>query len=141
MQYLPIFLQVRQRWVLLVGAGEVALRKAQLLKQAGACIRLVAPEKNAAFDALLTPEDRYVPRVFAPEDLDGVELVIAATSDEAVNRSIYALASARKLPVNVVDCPALCSRTTSPTMISVGGLISVSLTISAMVSRVPVSTR
>ncbi len=109
MQYLPIFLQVRQRWVLLVGAGEVALRKAQLLKQAGACIRLVAPEKNAAFDALLTQEDRYEPRVFAPEDLDGVELVIAATSDEAVNRSIYALASARKLPVNVVDCPALCS--------------------------------
>ncbi|MDH4096464.1 MAG: siroheme synthase CysG, partial [Betaproteobacteria bacterium] len=46
---------------------------------------------------------------FRDEDLEGYALVIAATSDQAVNRAVAAAARARRMPVNVVDQPALCS--------------------------------
>lgn len=109
MDYLPIFFDVRGKPCLLVGGGEVAARKAALLNRAGARLIVVAPEARDDVVALAqSSHGEYHARKFVPADLDGVHLVIAATSDTAVNAEISELADARKFPVNVVDQPPLC---------------------------------
>jgi len=110
MDFLPIFLDVRGAPCLVVGGGEVAARKCALLLRAGARVTVLAPELSAAFDADLAAA-RIAHRAarFRDADLDGVAVAIAATSDDAVNRAVAAGARARRIPVNVVDQPALCS--------------------------------
>lgn len=107
MDYLPAFHNIRGRLCLVVGGGDVATRKAGILLDAGALVRVVSPE--------IEPELAGQPGVttivarFAPEHLDGVQFVVAATDDRDVNREVSELAQARNLPVNVVDDPELCS--------------------------------
>jgi len=110
MDFLPIFLDVREQPCLVVGGGAVAARKCSLLLRAGARVTVLAPELSAAFDADLTA-GRVAHRAarFRDEDLEGVAVAIAATSDDAVNRAVASAARARRIPVNVVDQPALCS--------------------------------
>jgi len=104
MQYFPVFFNLAGQRVLVVGGGEVALRKVTLLERTGALIRIVAPElapellERAAAGALVV-----CTREFEAADLDGARLVIVATSRRAVNRWIASLCEARAIPVNVVD--------------------------------------
>jgi uroporphyrin-III C-methyltransferase/precorrin-2 dehydrogenase/sirohydrochlorin ferrochelatase len=107
MNYLPIFLNVRNKLCLVVGGGEVAKRKAGVLLEAGAKVRVVAPQ----IDSVLAEQKDVDPVVarFGAQHLDGVALVIAATDDRGVNQQVSELARARNIPVNVVDDPELCS--------------------------------
>ncbi len=109
MDFLPVFLRLQQQRVLLVGGGQVALRKARLLLRAQAELTVVATTICAELQTLLKSPHLCQVRSFQDSDLDGVVLVVAATDDQLVNRRVSALAHARKLPVNVVDQPALCS--------------------------------
>ncbi|HYO28187.1 MAG TPA: siroheme synthase CysG [Azonexus sp.] len=107
MDYLPAFHNVRGKLCLVVGGGEIATRKAGVLLEAGATVRVVAPE--------IEPELARQPGVepivarFEPQHLEGAVMVIAATNDREVNRQVSELAQSHKLPVNVVDDPELCS--------------------------------
>ncbi len=107
MNFLPIFMVVKNRLCLVIGGGEVAQRKASVLVDAGAVVKVVAPEFSAGLASLMGIE-RVVQR-FQPGHLDGVVLVIAATDDPMVNREVSELARARNIPVNVVDHPDLCT--------------------------------
>ena len=110
MQFLPIFMNIRQRPTLVVGGGEIATRKAALLLDAGAKVTIVSPKHSPGLDRLITDANvDYRAERFSPEHLDGMLLVIAATDDAEVNRQVSELAKARSLPVNVVDNPELCS--------------------------------
>ena len=111
MDYFPIFMDLRDRPVLVVGGGEVAARKIGQLQRAGARIRLVAPQLAPQVARLVAESDSltHQARTFEADDLAGVELVIAATDDRQVNESVSAAARARGIPVNVVDNPDLCS--------------------------------
>ncbi|MDC7827346.1 siroheme synthase CysG [Pseudomonas sp. BLCC-B13] len=108
MDFLPLFHKLQGRVVLVVGGGEVALRKARLLSGAGGQLRVVAPEVRGELIAL-AGEGRVHLRGYESADLQGVALVIAATDDEPLNARISAEAQALGVPVNVVDAPALCS--------------------------------
>lgn len=108
MDFLPLFHKLQGRVVLVVGGGEVALRKARLLSDAGGQLRVVAPEVRGEL-AALAGEGRVHLRGYESADLQGVALVIAATDDEPLNARISAEAQALGVPVNVVDAPALCS--------------------------------
>ncbi len=110
MDFLPIFLRIRDRPCLVVGGGAVAARKVELLLQAGGRVTVVAPELGEALQSL-HQADRigYRPAAFSPADLEGCLLVIAATDDPVVNRQVSELCQARAIPVNVVDRPELCS--------------------------------
>lgn len=108
MDFLPLFHKLQGRVVLVVGGGEVALRKARLLSDAGGQLRVVAPEVRGEL-AALAGEGRVHLRGYESADLQGVALVIAATDDEPLNARISSEAQALGIPVNVVDAPALCS--------------------------------
>jgi len=110
MDYLPIFLNIRDRPCLVVGGGEVAARKAALLLRAGGRVTVRAPALCAAFKKYVSEgKATHKAGIFVDEDLSGQALAIAATDDDTVNRAVAAAAKARRVPVNVVDQPALCS--------------------------------
>ncbi|MGH8442195.1 MAG: siroheme synthase CysG [Nevskiaceae bacterium] len=96
--YFPIFLKLTGERVLVVGGGEVALRKVRLLRRAQARIEIVARELHPEL-AGLTPRAAE----FDEAQLDGCRLAIAATDDAALNGRVAAAARARGIPVNVVD--------------------------------------
>ena len=106
----PLFLDLRGRRVLVVGGGEVAARKVAALLDSGAAVVMVAPAITPALAALAQANRlAHIPTAFAPEQLDGSWLVIAATDDDAVNRAVAAAAHARRLFINVVDDAELAS--------------------------------
>ncbi|MDO8263759.1 MAG: siroheme synthase CysG [Gallionella sp.] len=107
MDFLPIFLNVKGKLCLVVGGGEVARRKAGVLLEAGASVRVVAPQIESVL-AKQRGVEVIVAR-FEAQHLEGVTLVIAATNDSSVNQQVSELARARNIPVNVVDDPKLCS--------------------------------
>ncbi len=110
MDYLPVFLKIKGRPCLLVGGGEIAARKADLLLRAGAELTVVAPEIGPGVAGLKeTGVIVHKQRAFSPEDLKGQILVVAATDDAALNRKVSDLAQQSALPVNVVDQADLCS--------------------------------
>ena len=112
MQALPIFLNIANRLCVVIGGGEVALRKVTTLLKANAAVKLYAPEICPALQALVDTGDvQFEAQPFAASQLDGACLVIAATDDEAVNVAVSEAAKARNIPVNVVDSPALCTFT------------------------------
>ena len=110
MNYLPVFMNVKGQRCLLVGAGEVASRKAALLARTGAHLVVVAPlVRDEVADIVTLHHGEIHQRKFQDSDLDDVVLVIAATDDSGVNQRVSELARARKIPVNVVDQTDLCS--------------------------------
>jgi uroporphyrin-III C-methyltransferase/precorrin-2 dehydrogenase/sirohydrochlorin ferrochelatase len=128
--YFPVFFDLAKQQVLIVGAGEVALRKVALLERSGAAITVVAPQihpellARAAAGAISLKV-----REFVPQDLDGMRLVIVATSRRAINRWIAKLSDSRGIPVNVVDdreasrfiVPAIIDRDPVLVAVSTGG--------------------
>ncbi|TPG78324.1 siroheme synthase CysG [Pseudomonas arsenicoxydans] len=110
MNYLPLFHNLRGSRVLVVGGGEIALRKSRLLADAGALLRVVAPEIEPQLRELVAGSGGdCLLRGYVESDLDGCGLIIAATDDEPLNAQVSADAHRRCVPVNVVDAPALCS--------------------------------
>jgi uroporphyrin-III C-methyltransferase/precorrin-2 dehydrogenase/sirohydrochlorin ferrochelatase len=86
------------------------LRKSRLLADAGALLRVVAPEIEAQLRELVTASGgECLLRGYQEADLDGCGLIIAATDDEPLNAQVSSDAHRRCVPVNVVDAPQLCS--------------------------------
>lgn len=110
MDYLPLFHNLKGRKVLVVGGGEIALRKARLLADAGARLQVVAPAIDGELAELVTHQggDCHL-RNFGPDDVAGCVLAVAATDDRAVNAEVSRIAQAAGIPVNAVDAPDLCT--------------------------------
>ncbi len=130
MTYFPVFFDLAKQPVLIVGAGEVALRKVALLERSGAAITLVAPQIHPELQARAAAGAISLNvREFVPHDLDGMRLVIVATSRRAINRWIAKLSDSRGIPVNVVDdreasrfiVPAIIDRDPVLVAVSTGG--------------------
>jgi len=113
MDYLPIFIDLKERHCLVVGGGEIAARKAALLLKAQANVTLIAPEIAETSRQLLNDPDyrgkvKWITAHFSADYLDEQSLIIAATDDEQVNQAVYQAAKARKILVNVADQPEMC---------------------------------
>ncbi|TYL42552.1 siroheme synthase CysG [Dickeya sp. ws52] len=110
MNYLPLFADLRKRPVLVVGGGEVATRKIDLLQRAGADVRVAARSLCEPLHARYQAGQlAWVAQDFSPALLDNVFLVIAATDDGALNATVFEEADRRQLLVNVVDDQPKCS--------------------------------
>jgi len=95
-----------------VGGGEVAIRKVTMLLKAEAAIEVISPELCQELVALVEAKKiSHRNTKFSAEQLDGACLVIAATDDETINKAVSEAAKERDIPVNVVDSPDLCSFT------------------------------
>jgi uroporphyrin-III C-methyltransferase/precorrin-2 dehydrogenase/sirohydrochlorin ferrochelatase len=109
MNTFPLFFKLEGRKVLIVGGGEVALRKADLLSRAGACITILAPDISHEIQALLTDDKHeFIYENYNKRYMSGARVIIAATDDETLNHEIHADATELNIPVNVVDTPPLC---------------------------------
>jgi len=108
--YLPLFADLKQRPVLVVGGGEVASRKIELLLRAGADVQIVAqalhPELQHRYEQ---HQVTWLAEAFDPAQLDNVFLVIAATDDNALNAQVFDEADRRRVLANVVDDQPKCS--------------------------------
>jgi uroporphyrin-III C-methyltransferase/precorrin-2 dehydrogenase/sirohydrochlorin ferrochelatase len=127
MDYLPVFLDLRNRLTVVIGGGSVALRKVNLLLGAGARVRVVAPTLHPQL-----AEYRDAGRVevrasrFAPSSLDGAVFAVAATDEPGINQAVSAAGTARGIFVNAVDdsaastciMPAIVDR--SPLIVAIG---------------------
>ena len=103
----PLFLKVRGRRVLVVGAGAIATRKVAELLAAQARVDVVAPMASDAIETLASEGAlTWRARPFEPVDVDGAWLVVAATSDAAVQRAVFDAAETHHVFVVAVDDPA-----------------------------------
>ncbi|PLL19158.1 siroheme synthase, partial [Klebsiella pneumoniae] len=110
MDYLPLFAELKQRPVLVIGGGEIAERKIKFLLRAQAQVQVVAETLSPALADLAARQAlSWRATEFSDSLVDDVFLVIAATEDEALNQRVFAAANARYRLVNVVDNQALCS--------------------------------
>jgi uroporphyrin-III C-methyltransferase/precorrin-2 dehydrogenase/sirohydrochlorin ferrochelatase len=150
-RYFPLFADLRERRVLVVGGGVVAERKARLLVEAGAHVTVVAPDICPSLESLADQpggEGKREPRpanafdggrggrltlvreCFCPDHFDGVVLAVAATDESDVNASVAATGRERNVLVNVVDVaelssfivPAIVDRSPLVIAISTGGV-------------------
>src|SRR3569833_626131 len=107
MDYLPVFLQLRDRPVRVAGGGRVAARKVELLRRTGARITVVAPQIADELRELATKgELQYVNTPFSAEHVNGTVAVVAATGVPEVNAAVSAAARAQNIPVNADADPA-----------------------------------
>ncbi|WP_205956927.1 siroheme synthase CysG [Pantoea stewartii] len=110
MDYLPLFADLAGRPVLVVGGGDIAARKIELLRRTGARIQIASRELCPELQTLLDEQQlEWLATAFEPAQLDKVFLVIAATDDNALNAQVYDEANARHKLVNVVDDQPKCS--------------------------------
>jgi len=127
MDYLPVFLNLRDQLALVVGGGAVATRKVEMLLKAHARVRVVAPRLHAEL-SLYRDAGRigHLAAEFEPRHLDGAIFAIAATDRIEVNHAVAAAGAARGIFVNVVDdtaassavMPAIVDR--SPLVVAIG---------------------
>ncbi|NVO99554.1 bifunctional precorrin-2 dehydrogenase/sirohydrochlorin ferrochelatase, partial [Photobacterium damselae subsp. damselae] len=109
MDFFPVFLRLDDRQVLVVGGGEVACRKVDLLLKAQANITLVSPQLHPYLQQLVANGRlTYRQKCYQTEDLIGFDQVWATTNQQALNQQIHSDATQRSLWVNVVDNPPLC---------------------------------
>jgi precorrin-2 dehydrogenase len=105
----PMFVKVEGRRCLLIGAGKIATEKLASLLEAGANVRVIAPEASDKI-AELARAGRIESAAtgFQPEHLEGAFLVVAATGDPAVNEQVFRAARERGVLCNSVDEPERC---------------------------------
>ena len=109
MDYLPVFLDLRGRTVLVVGGGTVALRKAGLLAAAGARLRVVAPRILPALEELVhAREGELIHAPFEAMYLESAVLVVCAVGERLVDVAVKRAAAQLRIPVNIADVPELC---------------------------------
>ncbi|WP_247646647.1 bifunctional precorrin-2 dehydrogenase/sirohydrochlorin ferrochelatase [Deefgea sp. CFH1-16] len=130
MDYFPLFLNLKQQACLIVGGGEIAVRKLRLLRSAGADVTVVSPELcDEMHDLVRSGEVRWQPAQFSITQITGQRLVIAATDQASVNQAVFSACEAAGILVNAVDdpshsrfiTPAIIDRTPLTIAISTGG--------------------
>ncbi|MGR9115239.1 MAG: siroheme synthase CysG [Gammaproteobacteria bacterium] len=110
MEYFPLFVNLKEQPCLVVGAGEIAARKIELLSRAGAQITVIAQNIGAPVRQMEQSFGLFVrQKTFEASDLSGFALVVSATDDVETNELVARTATNQKIPVNVVDNPRLCS--------------------------------
>ena len=110
MKYYPVNLDIRNRNCLVVGGGGVGTRKVISLIACGAAVTVVSPAVTSKLSDLAAEERIQIKqRAYHQSDLEGMFLVIGATSDEALNQQISTDAEKRNLLCNIADVPKACN--------------------------------
>ena len=109
MSLFPIFLKLAARPCVVVGAGTIAESKIESLLLAEASVTVIAPDALPRVQAWASSgEIAWKQRDYRAGDLAGAFLAVAGTATAAVNRAVYAEASATGVLCNAVDDPPFC---------------------------------
>lgn len=123
MQYFPLFVDTQGLSVLLVGAGEVASRKLDLLARTDAQIHVIAPDVANDVEVYVKQgRVRLSRRSVNEDDIADYDLIYLATANEALNTQLAVLATQKGIWVNVVDNPKYC-RFITPSIVDRGRLV------------------
>ena len=107
--YYPIYLDIENRNVLIIGGGNVCARKAETMLKYGARVTIVSPEFTDEIEEWARAGSVAIRRKsYEESDLDGASIVIASTDDPCINGRIARDSRRRRIPVNVVDVTHLC---------------------------------
>lgn len=107
--YYPIYLDIEDHAVIIIGGGNVCARKAETMMKYGARVTIVSPEFTDEIEAWARDGQLALKRKrYDAGDLEGATIVIASTDDTSVNEQVAADCRARRIPVNVVDVTPLC---------------------------------
>ena len=110
MKYFPLFFKLKNKNCLVIGAGEVAARKIELLTRGGAIITVIAEVIGSSVANMKdSPQLIIKQKCFEISDIKDFHLVISATNTTQINQLVASTATEQNIPVNVVDNPALCS--------------------------------
>lgn len=110
-QLYPIFLKMDKLQLLVVGGGIVATEKLTFLYKSSpnANVTIVAKELNAdAQDVAEMLNAKIIIKAFEKSDVDGFDLIIAATNDRSLNEQVWEIARLKQILINVADTPDLC---------------------------------
>lgn len=109
-RYYPVFLDLEEKPVIVIGGGRVACEKVAGLRNGGARITIISPELAPELAALRDAgEVEHIARLWQESDLDADwAVVMVATDDGAVNRQVTAASRARRVWVNAADDPVNC---------------------------------
>ena len=106
----PLFLDLRDKEVVVIGAGKVAERKIATLLEYGANIMVIAPTATETIESWNeSGEILWVKRSYNPGDLTGAFLVVCAVGVPSVNENVFNEATANNALINVVDVPRMCN--------------------------------
>ena len=118
----PLFLNLTDQPVVVIGAGRVATRKIRTLLRAKASVTVISPKAGSSIRQLArTKHVRWLRRRYRQSDLQGARLVIAATDDLVVNERVCAEADRRKLLVNCI-APPTAGNFIVPSLVRRGGI-------------------
>jgi siroheme synthase-like protein len=107
--YYPIYLDIENRDVIIIGGGNVCARKAETMMKYGARVTVVSPEFTDEIEEWARDGKLNIRRKrYEESDVAGANIVIASTDDQGVNEQIAADCRRRRIPVNVVDVTPLC---------------------------------
>ncbi len=110
MDFLPLIHRGDRLKALVVGGGEVALRKVRDLLEAGAKVEGVSPEIHPELQQIIDERKlKWTQRIFYASDIMGHNLLVVATDDAVLNMAVYLEARDMGIPINVVDQPELCT--------------------------------
>jgi siroheme synthase-like protein len=102
--FYPLFLNIKGRRCVVVGGGQVALRKVEALLEHGASVELVSPHPSPELNKLAEGgELKLLRRGYQAGDLEGALIAIAATDDKDINRQVVKEAKERAVLVNIAD--------------------------------------
>ncbi|MGF1729450.1 NAD(P)-dependent oxidoreductase [Photobacterium kasasachensis] len=117
MDFFPVFLKLSNKKVLVIGGGEVACRKVDLLLRAGASITLISPQLHPYLTGLTDSSQlTWIEKEYESDDVTGFHQVWATTDIPSLNHQIFKDADAQRIWTNVVDDPGHCDFIT-PSMI------------------------
>ncbi|MCL1068645.1 bifunctional precorrin-2 dehydrogenase/sirohydrochlorin ferrochelatase [Shewanella olleyana] len=123
MQYFPLFVDTKNLNVLIVGAGEVATRKLDLLSRTEAEIDVIAPDVADEICAYETKgRIKLSRREVQVEDIADYDVIYMATANEQLNMDFAVIATQKGIWVNVVDNPSFC-RFITPSIVDRGRLV------------------
>ena len=109
MRYYPVFLDIAGKPAVVIGGGQVALRKVEGLLDAGAQVTVISPALHPDLEALVAAgRVRHIAREYSPGDLEGCLLAFVGTDDRSVNAAVASEGKQRGVWVNAVDDPANC---------------------------------
>lgn len=110
MSFYPVYLDLTNKLCVVVGGGNVALRKVKTLLECGGQVRLVSKGVVPGLEEIIKKgEVEYRKKLFSTDDISEAFLVIGATNDHSVNTLVYKTASEEKILVNIVDIPSKCN--------------------------------